>query len=89
MTNNKVIYALAGLFGLIFYLYAVSLMYCLLAKIPLEAASPFFIFSVFASPITDQIQSRLFVAFGAPAVALIFVGGQLYETLFNDKDQFG
>ena len=89
MTNNKVIYALAGLFGLIFYLYAVSLMYCLLAKIPLEAASPFFIFSVFANPITDQIQSRLFVAFGAPAVALIFVGGQLYETLFNDKDQFG
>lgn len=89
MTNNKVIYALAGLFGLIFYFYAVSLMYCLLAKIPLEAASPFFIFSVFASPITDQIQSRLFVAFGAPAVALIFIGGQLYETLFNDKDQFG
>ncbi len=89
MTNNKVIYALAGLFGLLFYFYAVSLMYCLLAKIPLEAASPFFIFSVFASPITDQIQSRLFVAFGAPVVALIFVGGQLYETLFNDKDQFG
>ena len=89
METNKAIYALAGLFGLIFYFYAASLMYCILAKIPLETATPFFIWSVFGQPVTDQVQSRLFVAFGAPAVALIFIGGQIYDSLFNDKGLFG
>ncbi|MEM7621219.1 MAG: type IV secretory system conjugative DNA transfer family protein, partial [Pseudomonadota bacterium] len=87
--NNKIIIIIAALFGLVLYFYAASLMYCILAKIPLEHASPIFIFSVFAQPITDQIQSRLFVAFGAPAVALIFIGSQIYEAMFNQKDLFG
>jgi type IV secretion system protein VirD4 len=89
MENNKIIYAVAGLFGLIFYSYAASLMYCLLAKIPLDTVNPITIWLIFGQPITDQIQSRLFVAFGAPAIALIFVGGQLYDSIYNNNGLFG
>ena len=89
MENNRAIYFIASLFGLIFYSYVASLMYCILAKIPLETANPISIWLIFGGPITDQIQSRLFVAFGAPAVAIIFIGGQLYDNIFNNKGLFG
>ena len=89
MGNNKLIYIVAGVFGFIFYSYAASLMYCLLSNVPFDTASPFTIWLVFGQPITDQIQSRLFVAFGAPAVALIFVGGQLYDSIYNNNELFG
>ena len=81
-TNMKYIYGFGGIFGLILYSYAASLMFFLLSKQPLELANPLSIWLTFGNEIDDQTGSRLFVAFGAPALALIFIAGQIYDTAF-------
>ena len=88
-TNMKYLYGFGGIFGLILYSYAASLMFFLLSKQPLELANPLSIWLTFGNEIDDQTGSRLFVAFGAPALALIFIAGQIYDTAFKGKDIFG
>jgi len=90
ITQQKpAIIGISVMFGLLIYFYAASLTYFLLAQAPLESATPFSIWFVFTQEITSDMQSRLFVAFGAPALAFIFMAGQIHETMFKGKDQFG
>jgi len=61
-TNMKYIYGFGGIFGLILYSYAASLMFFLLSKQPLELANPLSIWLTFGNEIDEQTGSRLFVA---------------------------
>ncbi len=90
LTDQKpAIIATSIIFGLLIYFYVASLTYFLLAQMPLDTATPLSVLFIFGQEITGDMQSRLFVAFGAPALAFIFIAGQIHETMFKGKDLFG
>ncbi len=89
MTNqNTLIYGFTALFGLLLYLYLSSLMYFALSHQNLGDAAPWSILGVFAQPITSQTQSQLFVALGAPFIAILVIAGLLHDSM-NGKSTFG
>lgn len=89
MTNqNTLIYGATSLLGLLLYLYLSSVMYFLLSHQNLGDAAPWSILAVFAQPITSQTQSQLFVALGAPLLAILAIVGLLHDSM-NGKSTFG
>lgn len=87
-SQNIALVMIGGIIGFVIYSFLVSLTFHFLANLPLETATPISIWQHLtnASAFSD-LQSKLFVAFGGPLLAFIFIASQLYKT--DEKNQFG
>lgn len=84
--NQKIaLGTISAIIGFIIYSFLVSLLFNFFAKLPLEAATPLSIWEHLGNPsqFTD-LQSKLFVAFGAPLLLFIFIASQ-FQTSYNKK----
>ncbi|MBI1302061.1 MAG: type IV secretion system DNA-binding domain-containing protein [Alphaproteobacteria bacterium] len=87
MQNKTVIIGLGVLTSFIIYSCIATLIYNLMNGYT-GFPSPLTIWATLFYPMSESTSSQLWVAFGAPIVALMFAGGGLYDFLNNNKFEF-